>query len=199
LTQSLAQMDRQVHRCKRITQNLLRFSRRTKSAIETVDLNIFIMEIIELMEREARTGGITFTCDLDDNLAPLLSDPSLLQQLFLNMVTNAIDAHEGKAYGTIHIRTRSDDQNQGVRIEITDTGSGISPENLEKIFDPFFTTKPVGRGTGLGLSICYSIVKQLGGEIRVRSEPGKETEFTVFLPYRSPVNPDEPATDEGKN
>jgi len=138
LTQSLDQMDRQVHRCKRITQNLLRFSRRTKPSVEAVDLNAFIMEIVELVEREAGTIGVKFTCDLDKNLTPLLSDPSQLQQVFLNMVINAIDAHEGKPYGTIHITTRSDDQNQGVRIVFADTGSGIPLKNLEKIFDPFF-------------------------------------------------------------
>ncbi len=195
LTQSLDQMDRQVNRCKRITQNLLRFSRRTKPSIEAVDLNAFIMEIVELVEREAGTIGVKFTCDLEKNLAPLLSDPSQLQQVFLNMVTNAIDAHEGKPYGTIHITTRSDDQNQGVRIVFADTGSGIPSKNLEKIFDPFFTTKPVGRGTGLGLSICYSIVKQLGGDITVRSEQEKGAEFTVFLPYGPMFDPDGRGTD----
>lgn len=186
LDHSLWQMDVQANRCKRITQNLLRFSRRTKPSIETVDLNAFIMEIIELVERDAGTSGVRFTCDLDENLAPLLSDPSQLQQVFLNLITNAIDAHDGKPYGKIHISTRDNDQNQGVRVAFADTGSGISPENLEKIFDPFFTTKSAGRGTGLGLSICYSIIKQLGGDIAVRSEKGKGTEFSLFLPFSSP-------------
>jgi two-component system NtrC family sensor kinase len=189
LTQSLDQMDRQVHRCKRITQNLLRFSRRTKPSIEAVDLNAFVMEIVELVEREARTSGIKLICDLDENLAPFLSDFSQLQQVLLNMVTNAIDAHNGKPYGTINIRTRSDEKNHGVRLVFADTGSGISSEDLAKIFDPFFTTKPVGRGTGLGLSICYSIVRQLGGNITVKSDQGEGTEFTIFLPYRPPMNP----------
>jgi two-component system NtrC family sensor kinase len=186
LLESLSQIDVQVQRCKRITQNLLRFSRRTTSVIETVDLNEFIGEVIELMEREAKTSGIKFLPDLEVGLPPILTDPSQLQQVFLNMINNAIDAHEGKSYGSIHISTRSDDHTRGVQVVFADTGSGISDENREKIFDPFFTTKPVGRGTGLGLSICYSIIKRLGGDIAVQSEVGKGTVFTLFLPYSPP-------------
>jgi two-component system NtrC family sensor kinase len=189
LTQSLDQMDLQVHRCKRITQNLLRFSRRTKPSIETVDLNAFIIEVIELVEREAKTSGIRFLSDLEENLPSLLSDPSQLQQVFLNMITNAIDAHDGKSYGIIHISTQSDDQNQGVRVLFADTGSGIPSEYTAKVFDPFFTTKPPGKGTGLGLSICYSSIKQLGGDITVKSNQAEGTEFTIFLPYRPSMKP----------
>ena len=188
---SLSQVDVQVHRCKRITQNLLRFSRRTTSVIETVDLNAFIREVVELMEREAGTSGIKFFPDLEEGLPSFLSDPSQLQQVFLNLITNAIDAHKEKPYGSIRISTRSDDQRERVNIVLADTGSGISQENLEKIFDPFFTTKPVGQGTGLGLSICYSIIKRLGGDITVQSEPDKGTEFTFFLPYSPPPDLEE--------
>ena len=186
LSDSMSQIDVQTQRCKRITQNLLRFSRRTKSVIETVDLNSFIGEVLDLMEREARTTGIKFLPDMEKDLPPLLSDPSQLQQVFLNLITNAIDAHDGIPYGSISITTRSDDQNQGVQVVLADTGSGISQENLERIFDPFFTTKEVGKGTGLGLSICYSIIRNLGGEVTVRSEIGKGTVFTIFLPYSPP-------------
>jgi len=186
LSESLSQVDIQVQRCKRITQNLLRFSRRTTSVIETVDLNAFIEEVIDLMEREAKTSGVKFIPDLEDGLPPLLTDPSQLQQVFLNLITNAVDAHDGKPYGTIRISTRSDDQKGGVKIVFADTGSGIPKENLKKIFDPFFTTKPVGKGTGLGLSTCYSIIKGLGGEITVKSEVGEGTEFTLSLPSNPP-------------
>jgi two-component system NtrC family sensor kinase len=183
---SMNQIDIQVQRCKRITHNLLRFSRRTESVLETVDLNRFIKEVIELMEREARAGGIEFFAELDESLPPLVSDISQLQQVFLNIITNAIDAHDAKPYGSIRIKTQANENNNGVTITFRDTGSGIAPENIEKIFDPFFTTKPVGKGTGLGLSICYSIMQQLGGGIAVRSEPGKGSDFTLKIPANPP-------------
>jgi len=184
---SMEQIDSQIQRCKRITHNLLRFSRRTHSVIETVDINEFIGEVVELMEREARTSGIKFFTDLEENLPVLRSDPSQLQQVLLNMITNAMDAHDGTPYGNIRIHTRSDKNKKGVNIGISDSGLGIAPENLAKIFDPFFTTKAVGKGTGLGLSICYSIIKRLGGNISVKSEAGEGTEFTMFLPFEPPL------------
>jgi len=183
---SMNQIDVQVQRCKRITQNLLRFSRRTESILETVDINHFIREVIELMEREARAGGIKFIAELDPALPPIISDPSQLQQVFLNLITNAIDAHDDKPYGSICIKTTANGTDRGVEVAIRDKGSGIAPENMEKIFDPFFTTKPVGKGTGLGLSICYSIMKQLGGYIAVQSEVGRGSEFTIFIPDNPP-------------
>jgi two-component system NtrC family sensor kinase len=183
---SLSQVDIQIQRCKRITQNLLRFSRRTESLIETVDLNAFLREVVDLMDREARSSGIKFFTELDPVLPPLLSDPSQLQQVFLNLITNAIDAHAGKPYGSVRLTTRADSQRQLAEVHVADTGSGISPAHLSRIFDPFFTTKTVGKGTGLGLSIVYSIVKRLGGTISVQSEPGTGTDFTIVLPYTPP-------------
>ncbi|EFK11367.1 ATPase/histidine kinase/DNA gyrase B/HSP90 domain protein [delta proteobacterium NaphS2] len=187
LMDSLSQVDTQIQRCKRITHNLLRFSRRTQSSIAPVDLNAFIGEIIDLMERDARTSGIKFISDFQEDLPTLSSDSSQLQQVFLNMITNAIDAHAGMPYGTIRITTRSDDEKQGINVVFADSGSGIPPEIMDKIFDPFFTTKEVGKGTGLGLSICYSIVKRLGGGISVESERGKGTSFSMFFPYEPPA------------
>jgi two-component system NtrC family sensor kinase len=191
LLDSLGQIDIQIQRCKRITTNLLRFSRRTESVIETVDLNRFVKEVVELMEREAQASGIKFFMDLDEKLPPLMSDPSQLQQVFLNLLTNAIDAHDGKSYGSVTITTgingEGPGKGPGVWLTIADSGCGISPENLDRIFDPFFTTKPVGKGTGLGLSICFSIVKRLGGEIFVESRPHRGTEFRIFLPQRPPA------------
>jgi two-component system NtrC family sensor kinase len=183
---SLSQVDIQIQRCKRITQNLLRFSRRTESLIETVDLNAFLREVVDLMDREARSGGIKFFTELDPSLPPLLSDPSQLQQVFLNLITNAIDAHAGKPYGSVRLTTRADGERRQVNVHVADTGSGISPAHMNRIFDPFFTTKAVGKGTGLGLSIVYSIVRRLGGTISVQSEPGTGTEFTIVLPYTPP-------------
>jgi two-component system NtrC family sensor kinase len=193
LTESLNQMDVQINRCKRITHNLLRFSRRTRSVIEKVDLNSFLEEVVELMEREARSSGIKFQTDLDENVKPVLSDPSQLQQVFLNLITNAIDAHDGKPYGNIRISTRADEGKKKVLIVFADTGSGIPKEILSKIFDPFFTTKAVGKGTGLGLSICYSIMQRLGGSIAVKSQVGQGTEFTLTVPCQPPAEVQEAA------
>jgi len=187
LSDSMQQIDRQIRRCKRITHNLLRFARRTTSVVESVNLNMFIDEVIELLGREAKTSGISITRSFDENLPVIVSDPSQLQQVFLNLINNAVDAHEGKPYGRIHIQTMHDNENrQGITVKISDTGSGITAEHLDKIFDPFFTTKTVGKGTGLGLSICYSIVRQLGGDISVTSQPGVGTEFSIRLPLEPP-------------
>lgn len=186
LDKSLSQINTQIKRCKHTTQNLLRFSRRTTSRIEEVDLNVFLSEIIDLMEREAKSSGIKFFTDFSETLPPILSDPSQLQQVFLNLITNAVDAHDGKPYGSIYISTMAGDQGRSVKVTIADKGAGIRPEHLDKIFDPFFTTKPVGKGTGLGLSICYSIVKRLGGDITVESLPEEGTEFSISFPITPP-------------
>ncbi|MFH0729141.1 MAG: ATP-binding protein [Pseudomonadota bacterium] len=186
LITSLSQTESQVQRCSLITQNLLKFSRRNKSQRETVNLNAFLEEVIRLMEGKAKGVGVQFSIDLEKEIPSFRSDTSLLQQVFINLINNAVDAHEGKPYGTISIRTRTDNRRHGVEIVLGDTGSGISPENLEKIFDPFFTTKAVGKGTGLGLSITYSTIKGLGGDISVQSTVGKGTQFTIFLPLTPP-------------
>ncbi len=183
---SMDQIGLQVQRCKRLTQNLLRFARRTESVVEPVDLNSFLNEIIELMGREAASSGIKFFSDFDDQLPVITSDPSQLQQVFLNLVTNAIDAHSGMSYGSIHLKTKAVKDKNQVQIQVTDTGCGIPQHTLDKIFDPFFTTKPVGKGTGLGLSICYGIIERLGGSIEVESQPGEGTSFYIYLPIHSP-------------
>ena len=108
--------------------------------------------------------------------------PSQLNQVFLNLLVNAAQAIPENTPGTITVRTSADGGN--VRIEISDTGYGIPPENIKKIFDPFFTTKPVGTGTGLGLSLSYGIIKRHNGRIEVGSEIGKGTTFRITLPIR---------------
>jgi signal transduction histidine kinase len=111
--------------------------------------------------------------------------PSQLNQVFLNLITNAAQATEGRA-GEISLTTRAPDP-QHVEIEVADNGNGIPPEVLPRIFDPFFTTKDVGKGTGLGLSIAYQIVEAHGGNISVDSTPGAGTRFIVRLPVHPPA------------
>ncbi len=182
LALSLSQVDSQVQRCSHITQNLLRFSRRIAAASRSVDLNSALKEVLGLLEKRANSAGVQIFANFQENLPRLSADPFELEQVFLNLINNAIDAHEGKPYGTIHIATRFDKAGNRLVATVSDTGSGIPEKDLGRVFDPFFTTKPVGKGTGLGLSISYSIIKQMGGDISVRSELGEGTEFTIFLP-----------------
>ena len=151
-----------------------------------MDINAYIREVVELMAREAKSSGITFFERLSPDVPPILSDLSQLQQVFLNLITNAIDAHDSKQYGSVAVSSAFLESEGIVEIVVSDTGCGISEENLAKVFDPFFTTKPVGKGTGLGLSICYSIIRRLGGQINIKSVLGQGTDFTIRLPLRSP-------------
>ena len=178
----LSQIDTQVERCSHITQNLLRYSRKASIESRSIDLNGTLKNAAGILEESANRVGVKIFQDLEDGLPSLSAYPVKLEQVFLNLIKNAIDAHDGMGYGSIHILTRFDSTRNGFVITIADVGSGIPDKDLERIFDPFFTTKPVGKGTGLGLSLSYSIIKQMGGDISVRSEVGKGTEFTVFLP-----------------
>jgi two-component system NtrC family sensor kinase len=179
---SITKIERHVERAKKVTHRLLGFARRMEPVLEQVDINRTINETVDFLENESRFRNIEIQVDPQPDLPPIMSDGSQLQQVFLNIINNAIDAI-GKG-GEIHISTRHLSSNNEILIEITDNGPGISKENLGKIFDPFFTTKEVGKGTGLGLSIVYSIVEKLGGRIMVASEEGQGTTFTIYLPTK---------------
>jgi len=171
-----------VVRAKTVTHRLLGFARRMEPVEERVNINEILDESIDFLENDARYRNI----DIQTNYAPDLplttTDQAQLQQVFLNIITNAIDAIDKD--GEIVINTRSIKQNNRISIEISDTGPGIPKEALPKIFDPFFTTKEVGKGTGLGLSIAYSIIEKLGGRIMVASEEVIGTTFTIYLPVK---------------
>lgn len=199
LLKSLARISNQVKRCKRLTHNLFKFSRQTESVIGHVDVNSLIADVIPLVEREAATSGIRLIVEPEPNLPRVLADWSQLQQVFLNLITNAIDAHNQTGYGSVRISTKVNAEDKGVDVVISDTGSGIPPEIIDKIFDPFFTTKPVGKGTGLGLSICYGIVSKFGGQLSVQSKYGKGSVFTVFLPFEPPQRTKEQEETEQKS
>jgi two-component system NtrC family sensor kinase len=134
--------------------------------------------------------NIEIVLQLDPALPTIQADPLQLQQVFINLMTNAAEAMEAKDKGTLTITTREAPYGQGVEVAITDSGVGVSEENKAKLFTPFFTTKPVGKGTGLGLAIVYGIVKMHRGQIQAESEEGKGTTFTITLPLRMPAVPE---------
>ncbi len=168
-----------VERCKVITHRLLGFARRMDAALEHIDINALLREVLGFLEREALYNHIVFELSFDDNLPTVYSDRGQLQQIFLNIINNGIDAI-GKD-GTMRITSTCWDENN-IHVLIEDTGKGMPAKVINRIFDPFFSTKKEGKGTGLGLSITYGLVKKLGGNITVESEEGKGTLFTVILP-----------------
>jgi two-component system NtrC family sensor kinase len=176
---SLREISQQAGRCKEITHKLLSFARKMESVIKDVDLHKLLEEILAMREREASYSNIKFFKKFRDHLPMIYSDPSLLRQVFLNLINNAMDAIQKGGEITIETEIGEGDS---VEVKVGDTGTGIPKENLGKIFDPFFTTKPPGKGTGLGLSICHGIIEKLGGSISVASQVGKGTVFSIKLP-----------------
>ncbi|GAB4346461.1 MAG: PAS domain-containing sensor histidine kinase [Candidatus Abyssubacteria bacterium] len=184
LRESVEQIDIQVERGKQITAGLLGFARKTEARIETLDMRSLIPVVVSMVERLAQVENVRIVQEFEASLPTIRSDPAQLQQVFLNLLNNAIDALKPKGGGEIRVTAASTDDD--LLISVTDDGIGIAPENMEKIFLPFFTTKPVGQGTGLGLSTCYGIVERLGGQITVSSELNVGTVFTVRLPLAGP-------------
>jgi two-component system NtrC family sensor kinase len=174
----LTEVVHQVDRAREITHNLLNFARRQQPVVQAVDLNRLVEDMSLLVAKEAQHNRISMVKQLQPDLPSINSDAPLLRQVILNLLNNAIQATGPD--GTVTVTTRVD-ANQ-VMVQVDDTGSGISKENLAQIFDPFFTTKPQGKGTGLGLSICHGIIERLGGRISAASEEGKGASFTVKLP-----------------
>jgi len=169
---------RSVERCKKVTHRLLGFARHMDVQTETIDLEGLLREVLGFLEKEAEYRDVAVSFEVEDGLPTIVSDRGQLQQVFLNILNNAFAAvSEG---GRIEIVLAHEGADR-VAVTIADNGVGIPKEHLQRIFEPFFTTKP-GVGTGLGLSITYGIVKKLGGEVRVESEVGAGTRFTVVLP-----------------
>lgn len=179
LKRSLQQIGHQGRRCKDITYKLLSFARKSDSRIQDVDLNVLAEEIAAISDKRAKYAGVRIILDLDPSIPMIQTSSTEMQQVFLNIVNNALDVME-KSGGDLTISSRKDQE--GIHFRFSDTGDGIPKANLNKIFDPFFTTKPVGKGTGLGLSICYAIIQNLGGKITVSSQPGVGTTFNILLP-----------------
>jgi signal transduction histidine kinase len=177
LAEKLDAVERNIDRASTIAQELLQFSCPRESKFVSVNINTVIRRMLTLMQCKLTT--FTVLQELDP-VPDIVGDPGKLEQVFINILSNSIEAMPDG--GTIFIATSL--QEDMVITKIIDTGTGIERENLSLIFDPFFTTKEVGIGTGLGLSICYGIIKQHAGNIEVASTVGKGTTLTVKLPVR---------------
>ena len=172
-------------RVKEIVKGLLDFSRQTELDQEPAEVNRLIRSLISTMENQALVKGVSIEFNPGENLPMLTLDRSQFQSVLVNLIINALDATEPG--GNITVSTgislsASDTGQKGVEIAITDTGCGIPQENLDKLFEPFFTTKEVGKGTGLGLAVSLGIIQRHGGTIRVQSEVGRGSTFTIWLP-----------------
>ena len=171
-----------VDRARGITHRLLGFSRRMEANMQQMQLAEVIEETMSFVERDAQRRGVELAASLDRGLPEVTSDRGQLQQVFLNLVGNAVQATaEG---GRVEVTLRGLDKDFA-EVAVADTGCGMSAEVVSHIFEPFYTTKKEN-GHGLGLFITYGIVRRLGGEISVESEEGKGTAFRVAIPYVKP-------------
>lgn len=176
--EDLIVIDRELGRISATLRGLLTFARRTEARLVPTDLNTVLRDTLQLVETPFAKGGIRIETDLAAPLPSIRGDASQLQQVVLNLLQNARAAMPGG--GTITMRTA---ECCGlVTVEVQDTGHGIAREDLPHIFEPFFSTKPTGDGTGLGLSVTYGIVRNHGGDIQVRSEPGAGACFRLAFP-----------------
>jgi len=172
-----------VDRCRTITQRLLGFARRMDISVELLNLNEVIEEVLGFLEKEALHRNIDLQLNLAPDLPRIASDRGQLQQVFLNIINNAFDAvRDG---GQVSVTSFEADVDT-IGVSVQDNGQGMTQDTMTHLFEPFFTTKK-GYGTGLGLSITYGIIKKLGGDIKVTSQYGVGTTFTVFLPKRAPA------------
>jgi two-component system, NtrC family, sensor kinase len=178
----LERITRQTFRASEIVNNLLNFSRTSGSEIGDVDVNKVIADTLALLEHQFKVAKVEVQNTPEPKLPPIQGNSGRLQQVFLNLFLNAKDAMPGG--GTLRVSTLN---GESVSVCVSDTGSGIAPENIQRIYDPFFTTKTApregqARGTGLGLSVTYGIIQEHAGKIRVESRPGAGTTFTLDFP-----------------
>jgi two-component system NtrC family sensor kinase len=170
----------QAERSRKIIRGLLDFARPRTPVKKAAKVNTLVEECLSLVENQAVFHNIEVTTRLGSGVPPVVIDPSLVQQVFMNLIFNAAEAMPDG--GCLTIITRLDAVDGMVETVFADTGHGVREEDLDRLFEPFFTTKEEGKGTGLGLAICFGIIKEHGGTIAVESEVGKGAAFTVRLP-----------------
>lgn len=165
-------------RCRKIITSLLDFARQTKPTKKLCNINDVVGESLVLTRKQAAFDDVAVVQNLTEDIPPMKVDKDQLQQAFINLILNAMQATESG--GKISVSTTYIPTDEVVETIISDTGKGISTENIDKIFDPFFTTRE--SGTGLGLAITHGIVEKHGGSIDVQSNPGSGTTFKIKLP-----------------
>jgi two-component system NtrC family sensor kinase len=181
-TDYVKKLFKQAQRTHRVVQNLLSFARQRKPQKQEIDLRKVLEETLTLREYDLKVSNITLERKIPDDLPPVVADPHQLEQVFLNIINNALDAmHENGNAGVLKVTASRKDNL--VTVAFDDSGPGI--KDVTRIFDPFYTTKSVGKGTGLGLSICYGIVKEHGGEILARNRDEGGATIEVRLPASS--------------
>lgn len=174
-------------RIEKIVDHLREFSRQTKPEFQKLDINQPVENALLITGQQLLNHNISIVRNLTDGLPKVMGDTNQLEQVFLNLISNARDAMEevpGKRELTISSYLIDNEASPFVLVSIQDTGVGIPEEILDKVFDPFFTTKSMGRGTGLGLSLCFSIVEMHRGRLEINSQPGEGTEIKVILPVK---------------
>ncbi len=173
-------VESEAQRCRRIIDALLGFSRRSEGVMARADMNSLVREGLSLIENDLKLKGISVEVAYADDEATVWADGNQIQQVLLNLVTNAADAMPHG--GHLRIDTRASSDQRGVEIRVSDDGCGMEPDVLDRAFDPFFSTKERGKGTGLGLAICQRIVEEHEGEIQIQSRPDQGTTVLVRLP-----------------
>ena len=190
LVSDLEKAMEQVRKATEIITHLRTFGRAAPVSVELVDVDDVIERSLLLVHEQLRLRGIEVELELCPDELLVLANPIQLEQVFINLLTNARDALADAKRKTIRIASSRDAER--ITISFSDTGPGIPRELQQRIFDPFFTTKEVGTGTGLGLSITYSILKEYGGDISVESEPGEGAAFVIELPFAEEMPAEEP-------
>ncbi|MGD8387440.1 MAG: ATP-binding protein [Desulfobacteraceae bacterium] len=179
---SLRKIEDHVERARKVVHNMLGYARKMEPRMEDVDINHTIQQTVTLLDNYSRINNIEIQTNLSEDLPIIAGDQSQLQQVLLNLITNAIDAIVKD--GRIQISSRR--EGDVILMDIADNGPGIREERQRKVFDPFYTTKDTGKGTGLGLWVSYDIIEKMGGTIRLKSQVGVGTTFTVAIPIVIP-------------
>ena len=180
--ENLAIVIKQTDKAARIVKNLLEFARQSEPEMRMLDINEVLKQSIAITAHAAELRNIKMAINLNSEIPGIEGDSDKLQQVFINMIINAI--HAMPDGGELTIAARPVKDGNFVEIEISDTGCGIPEENIKKLFDPFFSTKETGEGTGLGLSVSLGIVERHGGSIDVRSKVNEGSAFTIKLPVK---------------